>query len=121
MEAVAVAFQPMAVGSHDFTEQRRRTANMTGRSSIRNCRRPPSAPPSHLPNPPPPPDQAPPTSPTHGGVLERVGGGLGTQTFVYQKWPDQSFPTVNFVFSHDGHFGLGHGGKPPSSNGVQPF
>ena len=29
---------------------------------------------------------------------------------MYQKWPDQIFPTVNFVFSHDGHFGLGRGG-----------
>ena len=29
---------------------------------------------------------------------------------MYQKWPDQIFPIVNFVFSHDGHFGLGRGG-----------
>ena len=27
-----------------------------------------------------------------------------------QKWPNQIFPAVNFVFSHDGHFGLGQGG-----------
>ena len=29
-----------------------------------------------------------------------------TQKFVYQKRPNKIFPTVNFVFSHDGHFGL---------------
>ena len=34
----------------------------------------------------------------------------GSQKFVYQKWPDQIFPIVNFVFSRDGHFGLGGGG-----------
>ena len=40
------------------------------------------------------------------------GGGEGfwTQNLVYQKWPDQIFPIVNFVFSHYGHFGLGRGG-----------
>ena len=38
---------------------------------------------------------------------------------MYQKWPDQIFPIINFVFSHDGHFGLGRGegvlgeGSPP--------
>ena len=37
-------------------------------------------------------------------------GGSGTQNFVYQKWPDKIFLTVNFGFSHDGHFGLGAGG-----------
>ena len=42
---------------------------------------------------------------------EGVGGvGSGTQRFVYQKWPDQISPFVNFVFSHDGHLGLGGGG-----------
>ena len=30
--------------------------------------------------------------------------------FVYQKWPKKIFPTVNFIVSHDGHFGLGAGG-----------
>ena len=60
-----------------------------------------------------------------GGVL-RGEGGQGTQKIVYQKWPDQIFPVVNFVFSHDGHFGLGgggvvQGGYPPSTCGVQPF
>ena len=29
---------------------------------------------------------------------------------MYQKWPDQIFPIVNFVFSHYDHFGLGRGG-----------
>ena len=26
---------------------------------------------------------------------------------MYQKWADQSFPLLNFVFSRDGPFGLG--------------
>ena len=34
----------------------------------------------------------------------------GNQKFVYQKWPDKTFPMANFVFSHDGHFGLEGGG-----------
>ena len=38
-------------------------------------------------------------------MLER-GRGSGTQKFVYQKWHDRIFPIVNFVSSHDGHFGL---------------
>ena len=49
--------------------------------------------------------------------FERGGGGGGeggrgfwTQNLVYQKWPDTIFPFVNFVFSRDGHFGLGRGG-----------
>ena len=29
---------------------------------------------------------------------------------MYQKWPEQIFPIVNFAFSHYGHFGLGRGG-----------
>ena len=48
-----------------------------------------------------------------GLLLSRGGeGGRGfwTQNLVYQKWPDQIFPIVNFVFSHCGHFGLGRGG-----------
>ena len=49
-----------------------------------------------------------------GLLLSRGGGeggrGFWTQNLVYQKWPDQIFPIVNFVFSHDGHFGLGRGG-----------
>ena len=38
------------------------------------------------------------------------GRGFWTQNLVYQKWPDQIFLIVNFVFSRDGHFGLGRGG-----------
>ena len=38
------------------------------------------------------------------------GRGFWTQNLMYQKWPDQIFPFVNFVFSRDGHFGLGGGG-----------
>ena len=38
------------------------------------------------------------------------GGGSGTPKIEHQKWPNQSFPMVNFVFSHDGHFGRGGGG-----------
>ena len=58
------------------------------------------------------------------GFIRRGGGeGSGTQKFVCQKWPNQIFPTVNFVVSHDGHFG--RGGRvpspPPSSCGVRPF
>ena len=51
--------------------------------------------------------------PRAGLLLSRGGeGGRGfwTQNLVYQKWPDQIFPIVNFVFSHYGHFGLGRGG-----------
>ena len=29
---------------------------------------------------------------------------------MYQKWPNKIFPTVSFVFPHDGHLGLGGGG-----------
>ena len=35
-----------------------------------------------------------------------MGRGSGTQKIVYQNWPNQISPIVNFVFSHDGHFGL---------------
>ena len=38
-----------------------------------------------------------------------VGGASGTQKFGYQKWPNPIFPIVNFVFSRDGHFGMGSG------------
>ena len=50
-----------------------------------------------------------------GRLLSGVGGGVGSQQFVYQKWPNQIFPTAKFVFPHDGPFGLGGGGlgKPP--------
>ena len=45
-------------------------------------------------------------------------GGSGTQNFVHRKWPDKTFPFVNFVFPQDGHFGLGGGGAP--GGGVTP-
>ena len=54
-----------------------------------------------------------PAGPCPGLLLSRGGeGGRGfwTQNLVYQKWPDQIFPIVNFVFSHYGHFCLGRGG-----------
>ena len=57
-----------------------------------------------------------------GLLLSRGGeGGRGfwTQNLVYQKWPDQIFPIVNFVFSHYGHFGLGRGGGG-FGGGVRP-
>ena len=38
------------------------------------------------------------------------GGGSGTQTCGYQKWPHQIVPTVNVGFSHNGPFGRGGGG-----------
>ena len=47
------------------------------------------------------------------GSTRRGGGGDGTQKFVYQEWPDQTFPIVNVVFSRDGHFGLEGGGWGP--------
>ena len=50
----------------------------------------------------------------HREVLEG-GAGSGTKNFVYQKWPNQIFPPVNFVCSHDGPCGLEGGG------GVIPF
>ena len=55
--------------------------------------------------PPPPPGRA---SFEQGGG--EGGRGFWTQNLVYQKWPDQIFPIVNFVFSHYGPFGLGRGG-----------
>ena len=43
----------------------------------------------------------------------RGGRGSGTQEFVYQKWPNQIFPIVNFVFSHWSLWsGGGVGGAP---------
>ena len=43
----------------------------------------------------------------HTGQGEYWGGGSGTQKFVYQKWCDKMVPMVIFIFSHEGHFGLG--------------
>ena len=37
----------------------------------------------------------------------------GSQKIVYREWPEKGFPTVNFVLSHDGPFGLGGGPPPP--------
>ena len=58
------------------------------------------------------------------GLLLRRGGeggrGFWTQNLVYQKWPDQIFPIVNFVFSHYGHFGLGRGGRGFWGRGPPP-
>ena len=45
-------------------------------------------------------------------------GGAGAQNVVHQKWPNQIFPIVNFVFSHDGPF-FGQGG--PGGGGLLPF
>ena len=39
------------------------------------------------------------------GHAERAGG-IWNPNFVYQKWPDKSFPILNFGFSEDGHFGF---------------
>ena len=58
-----------------------------------------------------------------GGLLLSRGGeggrGFWTQNLVYQKWPDQIFPIVNFVFSRDvtlvwggGEGVLGEGSPP---------
>ena len=41
----------------------------------------------------------------------------GTQQFVHQKWPDKIFPMVKFVFSHDGHLGLGLGAVQEGGGG----
>ena len=54
-------------------------------------------------------------APHPNGLSVVQGGGEGgrgfwTQNLVYQKWPNQIFPIVNFVFSHYGHFGLEGGG-----------
>ena len=39
-------------------------------------------------------------------------GGGGGQKVMYQKWHNKILPVVNFVFSHDGHFGrVGGGGR----------
>ena len=58
-----------------------------------------------------------------GLLLSRRGEGRGfwTQNLVHQKWPDQIFPIVNFVFSHYGHFGLGRGGGGFGGRGPPPL
>ena len=57
--------------------------------------------------------EGPPPPPPLNHVLEERGGG----GFVFQKWPNQIFPPVNFFFSHDGQFGLG---GPGGGGGVTP-
>ena len=47
---------------------------------------------------------------THIHFLDLGSELCWTQNFEYQKWPDQIFRIVNFVFPHNGHFGLGGGG-----------
>ena len=39
---------------------------------------------------------------------------------MYQKWPDQIFPIVNVVVSHDGHFGLGGGPGGGGGDNILP-
>ena len=51
---------------------------------------------------------------------EEGGRGFWTQNLVYQKWPDQIVPFVNFVFSRDDHFGLGRGGRGFWGEGSPP-
>ena len=48
------------------------------------------------------------------------GGVAGTQTLAYQKWPSKLVPTVHFLSSHDGHFGLG-GGVQGGGGGLAPL
>ena len=97
------------------------------------CTQPP---PPNPPNPDlpldPPLTQQGPTSPHGREVLEGGKGrrgGSGTQNFVNQKWHDQIFPFVNFVFPTmvtlvswaGGGVQGGGGGNPPSFWGVRPF
>ena len=44
-----------------------------------------------------------------GGVF--WGGGFGIQKVVYQKWPNQIFPVVNFIFFRDGRLGFSRDGR----------
>ena len=44
---------------------------------------------------------------------EGEGEGDWDPKFCVDKWLDQIFPVVNFVFSHYGHFGLKEGGGGP--------
>ena len=40
-----------------------------------------------------------------------AGPAESRQKFVYQNWANKIFLIANFVFPHDGHFGLGGGGS----------
>ena len=51
--------------------------------------------------------------------MRKGGGGSGTQKVVYQKWPDKTFPIVNFPTMVTLVWGV-QGGVPPSSYGVRP-
>ena len=48
--------------------------------------------------------------PTVRGALKGGKGGVWDPKVAHQKLPDKIFPTVDFVFSHHGHFGLEWGG-----------
>ena len=48
------------------------------------------------------------------------GGRVWTQKLAHQQWPDKSVPTVNFVVSHNGHFGLDGGGVVRWGGGANP-
>ena len=57
--------------------------------------------------------------PLQGSIARGGGGGLGPKSLCTKNRADKIFPMVNFVFPHDGHFGLegggpGGGGDPPS-------
>ena len=77
-------------------------------------------------NPPPPPR---PLVHARAASKEKSGGVSGTQKFVYQNWPDQIFPTLNFVLPPRRPLWSGGGGgpggcrppPPPMSHGVRPF
>ena len=61
-----------------------------------------------------------PPPPPQGCIRREEGGGSGTQKFVYQKWPNQISPTVNFCFFPQWSLWSGGGGVP-SSNAIGPF
>ena len=56
-----------------------------------------------------------------------MGGGFGTEKFVYQKWPDEIFPIANFIFPPTMVPSLWGGGAGPGGGvggsfyGCQPF
>ena len=53
---------------------------------------------------------------------KRGRGGPRTEKIVCQQWPNMIFPTVNFVFSHDSHFGLGgEAGPGGGGGGTRPW
>ena len=44
--------------------------------------------------------------------------GVWDPKFCGAKMAQQDFPVVNFVFSHDGHFGVGGGGRGGQGGGT---